>query len=80
MLFQQNYVKKLTLTLRTGDQTAVDLEMATAHSKSPLLDELEIIAEALAFLLKDKEHFTNSEKRKLSHVRNMTRHHSHGKN
>ncbi|MEL5892943.1 hypothetical protein AAE250_05480 [Bacteroides sp. GD17] len=39
------------------------------------MDELEIIAEAITFLLKDKKDFTSSEKRKLSHVRNMTRHH-----
>ncbi len=74
-LIYHNHVKKLALSLRNGDENAVDIEIDATHRKNPLLDELEIIAEAITFLLKDKKDFTSSEKRKLSHVRNMTRHH-----
>ena len=48
-----NEHKKTTLTLHSEGQTAVSIEKNTAHSRNPLLDKLEIIAEAIGGLLKE---------------------------
>lgn len=61
------------MTLHSEGQTAVNIEKDTAHSRNPLLDELEIIAEAIDDLLKGKSSFTDSELRGLAHIRQMTR-------
>ncbi len=39
------------MTLQSGGQNAVSIEKNTAHSRYPLLDQLEIIAEAIGGLL-----------------------------
>lgn len=67
--------KKVTFTLRSGDKDAVNIEKDTAHSRNPLLDQLEIIAEAIDYLLKGKSSFSQSELRSLAHIRQMTRMH-----
>lgn len=69
----RNENQKTILTLRSGGETAVHLEKDAAHSKNPLLDQLEIIAEALSLLLGEKNSFTESEQRSLAHIRKMTR-------
>ena len=69
------WVKKVTFTLRSGDKDAVNIEKDTAHSRNPLLDQLEIIAEAIDYLLKGKSSFSQSELRSLAHIRQMTRMH-----
>ena len=70
-----NEHKKTTLTLQSGGQNAVSIEKNTAHSRNPLLDQLEIIAEAIDYLLKGKSSFSQSELRSLAHIRQMTRMH-----
>ena len=67
--------KKTTLTLHSEGQTAVSIEKNTAHSRNPLLDKLEIIAEAIGGLLEGKSSFSQSELRSLAHIRQMTRMH-----
>ena len=52
---------------------ALDIEKDAAHSKNPLLDQLEIIAEAIGELLKDRPRPSESERRSLRHIRQMTR-------
>lgn len=69
-----NEHKKTTLTTHSG-KTAVSIEKNTAHSRNPLLDKLEIIAEAIGGLLEGKSSFSQSELRSLSHIRQMTRMH-----
>ena len=56
-----NEHKKTTLTLQSGGQNAVSIEKNTAHSRNPLLDQLEIIAEAIGGLLEGKSSFSQSE-------------------
>ena len=70
-----NEHKKTTLTLQSGGQNAVSIEKNTAHSRNPLLDQLEIIAEAIGGLLEGKSSFSQSELRSLAHIRQMTRMH-----
>lgn len=67
--------KKVTLTLYSEGQNAVSIEKNTAHSRNPLLDQLEIIAEAIGGLLEGKSSFSQSELRSLAHIRQMTRMH-----
>mgnify|MGYP006894043138 CR=1 FL=1 len=61
-----NEHKKTTLTLHSEGQTAVSIEKNTAHSRNPLLDKLEIIAEAIGGLLEGKSSFSQSELRSLA--------------
>ena len=70
-----NEHKKTTLTLKGGGKNAVSIEKNTAQSRNPLLDQLEIIAEAIDYLLKGKSSFSQSELRSLAHIRQMTRMH-----
>lgn len=49
------------------------MEKDATHSRNPLLDKLEIIAEAIGELLKDRPSLSESELRALRHIRNMTR-------
>ena len=74
-IVNNNEHKKTTLTLQSGGQNAVSIEKNTAHSRNPLLDQLEIIAEAIGGLLEGKSSFSQSELRSLAHIRQMTRMH-----
>ena len=69
------YEQKCTLTLRIDGGEELCIKCEVRHKKNPLLDQLEIIAEVIPYLLadKDKKHLSDSEKRMLGHIRRSTR-------